>query len=240
MIHVLVDVDETVLSAPPGLNAKASSVMFKKVFNIDAHEEMIDNVGKTEKGIIKEVLEKIGVQQVSAEREPLTSEIPDEAYRTWADATAEELRTQPARVLPGVIELLTELSNNPSVRLSLLSGSSSYRAEAKLKSVNLDNFFRDPSTGKLIGVFGEMADRREQLFDMIKQNAADEDSFVVIDDSLVGARMAKDRNIPSIMVATGKATEEELRAFTPYVFSDLGEDRWREAVSIISGQQMQH
>ena len=48
MLHVLIDIDETILSVPEGINARASSLMFKKVFNLDADESMIDNVGKTE------------------------------------------------------------------------------------------------------------------------------------------------------------------------------------------------
>src|SRR3989344_9330482 len=103
MIHVLVDIDETVLSLPEGINRKASAVMFKKVFRIDAHEEMIDNFGKTEMGIIQEVLRKVGVSQRRTEREQLSAvEVPEEAYKVWAQATAQELKDHPARVLPGI------------------------------------------------------------------------------------------------------------------------------------------
>ena len=223
MVHVLFDIDETMLSLPKGINAKTSSVMFKKVFGVDANEEMIENIGKTEVGIIQEVLEKVGVSQ----------RVTEEAYKVWAQATEQEMKDHPARVLPGIPELLTALSKNPRIKLELLSGNSVWRAEAKLKSVHLDTFFRDPDTRQLNGVFGNMASTREQLFDIIKKQVIGGDKLVIIDDSLMGARAAQSYNLPMVMVATGKATEEQLQAFTPYVFSDFGENRWQEAVSLI-------
>src|SRR3989344_5130740 len=232
MIHVLVDIDETMLSVGEGINAKTSSVMFKKVFGVDGHEEMIDNVGKTEMGIIQEVLEKVGTNR-TPEQESSFAQIPEEAYQVWAQAMSEEFKNYPVRVLPGMVEFLTALSKNPNVRLGLLTGNSKDRAEAKLKSGNLDGFFRDPDTGQLNGVFGNMAPKRDQLFDIIKQQATSEDKFVIVDDSIIGARMAETHNIPIIMVATGRASEEQLRPFTTRVFSDFGQNRWQEAVSLI-------
>ncbi|EKD85814.1 MAG: HAD superfamily hydrolase [uncultured bacterium] len=235
MLHVLIDIDETILSVPEGINAKASSVMFKKVFGLDADEGMIDNVGKTEMGIIQEVLEKVGTVKSSPERESQVVDVPEEAYQVWGQSTSQELKNHPARVLPGIPELLTALSKDPHVKLGLLTGNSSERAEAKLKSAGLDTFFRDPETQKLIGVFGEMALKRDQLFDLVKRQATPEDRFVIVDDSLIGARMAQTHNIPIVMVATGKATEEQLSPFTPHVFSDFGENRWEQASSLIAG-----
>lgn len=113
MIRVLFDVDETILSLAPGMNRDASAVMFKKVFNVDTHEDVIDNIGKTEKGIIQEVLEKVGVRQSVTEQEPSFTEIPDEAYKVWAKATAELVAANPPRVLPGIPEFLTALSRDP-------------------------------------------------------------------------------------------------------------------------------
>src|SRR3989344_541746 len=122
MIHVFFDIDETLLSVPEGINAKASSVMFKEVFGVDAHEDMIENAGKTEMGIIKEVLEKVGIN----------AEVPQEAYKIWAQATRQELQDHPVRILPGIPELLAALSKNLKVKLLILTGNSVWRAEEKL------------------------------------------------------------------------------------------------------------
>lgn len=233
MIHVLIDIDETMLSVPEGINKKASARMFKQVFGLDAHEEMIDNVGKTEMGIIKEVLEKVGIRERLKDCKSFFVEVPEEAYKVWAQATTEELKDNPVKVLPGVPQLLDALSKNPNVKLGLLSGNSKERAEAKLKSAQLDVYFRNPETGQLNGVFGDMAPRRDQLFDIVKKQTTAEDHFVLIDDSLIGAKMSEHHNIPVIMVATGKATEQQLKHFTSHVFSDFGDNRWQEVVSVI-------
>ena len=224
MIHVLVDIDETMLSVGEGINAKTSAVMFKKVFGVEGHEEMIDNVGKTERGIISEVLEKL--------HSPVSA-IPKEAYQVWAQAMREQFIDHPVKVLVGIPEFLTSLSNNPNIKLGLLTGNSPERAEAKLKSGNLDGFFRDPNTSQLNGVFGSMVPRRNQLFEIIKQQTTSKDKFVIVDDSIIGAELAKEHNIPIILVATGSATEEQLKLFTPHVFPDFGDNRWQEAVSLI-------
>lgn len=224
MIYVLFDIDETLLSVPEGINAKSSSVMFKKVFGVDAHEELIDNVGKTEMGIILEVLDKVGVFKKT---------VPEEAYKIWAKAAEQLLKDQPVRILPGIIQLLSSLSKNPRIKLGIFSGNSPYRAEVKLKSAQLDNFFRDPNTNQLRGVFGNIAPSRDQLFDFIKKHATADEHFVIVDDSIIGARIAQKHNLPIILVATGKATMEQLKPFTSYLFPDFGEDRWQQAISLI-------
>lgn len=224
MLHVLVDIDETMLSVQKGINAKASSVMFNKVFNINANEEMIDNVGKTEMGIIQEILDKVGLKM----------EVLPVAYSVWGQETADQLRQHHPKVLEGIPELLIELSNNPQIKLGLLTGNSTARAEAKLHAAGLDLYFRDPKTQKLIGVFGEMAPKRDQLFDLLKEQSNSDDIFVIIDDSLIAARMAIKHSITIILVATGSATEDQLITYSHYVFPDFGKGRWKKAAQVIT------
>ena len=61
-----------------------------------------------------------------------------------------------------------------------------------------------------------------------------EDKIIILDDSLLGGEMAKKNNIPIILVATGKFSQEKLKPFTKYVFPDLGQDRWRKVIKIIN------
>ena len=121
MLHVLIDIDETILSVPEGINARASSLMFKKVFNLDADESMIDNVGKTEMGIIQEVLEKVGTVTSSSEHKSQVLEIPKEAYKVWGNTTSKELKDHPARILPGIPELLTALSKKSICEIGVVN-----------------------------------------------------------------------------------------------------------------------
>lgn len=223
MIQILMDIDETMVSVPPGINALSSKKMFKKVFRVDAHEEMINNVGKTEMSIIPEVLEKVGVK---------IEEVPNEAYSVWAQYLKEELLINPVRILPGIPEFLQALSAMPQIRLRLLTGNAPLRAMEKIASGGLDTFFLK-SDKSLDGVFGNEAPKRNMLFDILKNKSKKDDKFVIIDDSLLGAEMGKKYSIPMILIATGKATEQELKKYTNNVFPDLGESRWKEAISFI-------
>src|SRR3989339_1327144 len=111
MIHVLFDIDETMVSLPKGLNSRASGLMFKKVFNVNTNEETVDNFSKTESWIIKATLDKIGVK---------IKKVPVTAYKVWAEETSKMLLNIKAKVLPGIPELLDNLSENKKIKLSFL------------------------------------------------------------------------------------------------------------------------
>jgi phosphoglycolate phosphatase-like HAD superfamily hydrolase len=227
---VLFDIDETILKMPSGADARASRVMFQNVFQLDESEKSIDNTAKTEVGIINEVIWK--AQKVETGK-PKPIDIPNQAYKTWANATKLELsKTQPA-VLPGIKEMLEHLYKNPDIRIGLLTGNSYWRSEIKLQSVDLDNYFRDEH-GRLFGVFGNQRHKRSELLDFAIQNLLEaNEKLIIIDDSLLGAQMCKDKNILSILVATGNASLEKLRSFSPHAFSDFDNQRWLKATEII-------
>lgn len=228
---VLLDIDQTLLKAPEEANRDASGVMFRTVFNQEVDEGSINNVGMTEMGIIRAVLEK--ARGGSVEQEPSPIEVPEEAYKVWGDAAREAMRIKPATVLPGVKEFLDELVKDKEVKLGLLSGNSPWRAEAKLVSAGLDHYFRDES-GQLLGAFGNESEIRDNLIEIAKDRLGRPgDKAVLVDDSLIGAEMAKRHNVLAIMVATGSASVEVLSQHVPHVFSDFGEGRGREAANII-------
>ncbi|MFH0773254.1 MAG: HAD hydrolase-like protein [bacterium] len=223
MIQILMDIDETMVSVPPGVNVLSSKKMFKKVFNVDAHEDLINNIGKTEMSIIPEVLLKVGV---------IIEKVPTKAYFIWSQTLRKELLLNPVRVLPGISEFLQALTLLPKVKLKLLTGNAPLRAMEKLSSGNIEKYFLKPD-GSLDGVFGNEATKREMLFDILKSRGNKDDKFVIVDDSLLGAEMGKKYSIPMILVATGKATEKELKTYSENVFPDLGENRWKKAILII-------
>ncbi len=224
MIHVLFDIDETLLSVKHGINRRSSAIMFHKVFGADTDEETIQNAGKTEALIIREVMAHLGTK---------IRKVPEEAYRVWGEAAGTELEKNPPIVLPGIKELLEELSKKDFVKLALLTGNSPWRSEAKLVPCHLDHFFRDKKSHKLVGVFGDITEKRSDLIDFYKNNFSNKDKFVIIDDSLIGAKMSVEKHTPSILVATGKISVMELKKYSGYVFENFGENRWKQVVEII-------
>lgn len=224
MINLLVDIDGTILLVPREVDTNSSAIMFKKIFNIEASEEMVENSARPERYIISEVVKKFGI-------DPETK--LEAAYRAWGEANYELLKNNPGKIMPGIIELFDNLKNNPNVKLLLLTGNSRARAESKLKSTGLDVYFRDPKTQKLLGVFGEDGYTREELLLKFLKNKKTDDKFIILDDSLLGGQMAKKNNVPIILVATGKFSIEQLSPYSENVFEDLGEGRWKEVLRII-------
>lgn len=84
-----------------------------------------------------------------------------------------------------------------------------------------------------MGVFGDASPKRDELFTILKNSSVPEDKFIIVDDSLIGAKLAKDNNLMMIAVETGKAKKEDLILYTKHVFSDLGDDRWKDAIEIM-------
>ncbi|TSC86722.1 MAG: HAD superfamily hydrolase [Microgenomates group bacterium Gr01-1014_7] len=222
---VLFDIDDTLLVCGNETNVNASRKMFKQVFEIDADEDMIDNKGKTDKQIIGEVVALVkGCSSIDEVK------IPSEAFQVWAETLEDLLNLHPARILPGITELLDALSKKANVLLGLLTGNSPSRAKIKLENTKLEKYFKDKSG--LIGAFGDITNIRADLIRITKEKYRGY-THIIIDDSLIGAKMAKDSNVESILVATGNASAEELKEYSDYVFPDFGEGRWREAVEVI-------
>ena len=130
-------------------------------------------------------------------------------------------------------ELLTELTSNKEIKLGILTGNSLWRAEAKLESAKLDQYFRDEN-GQLMGAFGNESEERDGLIEIAKNRLGKPgDTQILVDDFLIGAEMAERHNISAVMVATGTSSVEELSAHVSHVFPDFGEERWREAADLI-------
>lgn len=222
---ILFDIDETLLSCGEA-NIAGSRVMFKRIFDIDASEESIKHTGKTEKAIIEEVVRL-------CKNYPFDQavDIPNKAFQVWAEEVAVYLKTHPPKILPGVVNLLENLLNLENTLLGILTGNSRLRADIKLKAAGLDKFFRDQK-GILRGAFGDISNKRSDLIFEAKEKYG-EGTYILIDDSLIAAKMAKENNIPSILVATGHASEEQLKQYSEFVFKDFGENRWKEAIKMI-------
>lgn len=225
---ILFDIDETLLSCKGDANAKGSEKMFREVFQIDANEEMINHTGKTEKANIETIIRL--VKGLSSDQEV---EIPNKAYQVWAEGTGEVLKNYPPLVLPGIKELLESLTKDPNIIIGLQTGNSRLRSEIKLKAARLDKFFMTENK-VLAGAFGDISNKRADLIPEAKAKYG-KGTYIVIDDSIVAGKMTKESDTPAILVATGKATEEELKQCSDYVFKDFGENRWQEVIKIING-----
>ena len=129
----------------------------------------------------------------------------------------EDLARQPnARALPGIRELLTELSLRNDVILGLLTGNYREGAVAKLQAAGLD-----PELFAL-GAFAEDGKRRADLVGVALEQASklagqscDPANVIIIGDTPRDIACAKETGCLVLAVATGKYSIEELSQYHP-------------------------
>ena len=148
-VLVLFDIDGTLLlSGRAGV--RGLNLAFDRVYGRAAVLDGIDLAGRTDRAIVIEALESIGL-----------STHPDEIARvrdTYCDCLAEEIVrpvTAPSGVLPGVVALLDALAERSSVSIGLLTGNFERGAAIKLGHFGLAPRFQ-------FGAFGDdHVDRRD-------------------------------------------------------------------------------
>lgn len=229
---IFFDIDHTLTASPKGVNGESSRLMFQEVLGINATEDSVEKVGMTEWGLLEKVVTQFPESKIN--NHAIRNGFPDEIGIRWAEILEELLKGKLSTLLPGMWEILVEISNQKDMKLALLTGNSYWRSEVKLKAVGLDEFFRD-RTGRLRGAFGNEARTREGLIAFAQDRFVyDHDTMSVVDDSLIGANMVRGRrDVFGIFVATGSATQEQLNISGKPVFKDLDEDRWKVAFELL-------
>lgn len=159
--------------------------------------------GRTDRGIMSEMLENAGIiadhQNLNHLSERYFSLLPD------------ELKLREGRVLPGVLELLERLVNDPRIRLGIVTGNMPQSARIKLEHFELWDYFK-------FGVYGHQAAKRRDLsepaWDSIRQHAdhLPPDSIVIIGDTELDVDLALTMKVRCLAVCTGGRDAELLQS----------------------------
>ncbi|HEX3783153.1 MAG TPA: HAD family hydrolase [Pseudonocardiaceae bacterium] len=176
--------------------------------------------GRTELDIMRESLRINGIQPSDEQVQALASALV-EGYETARD----ELLAR-GRALPGAVEVLRLLADNPGIYQSVLSGNLREVARIKLEVFGLDRYLDlgagaygddDPERPKLVAIAqARAAERTGVMF-------SNEDT-VVVGDTPKDVEAGLTAGVRVIGVATGKSTAEELaQAGAHYVIDDLCE-----------------
>lgn len=214
---VLFDIDGTLLSiAARELNVFALAL--EQVYGSAGDHESYSFAGKTDHQIAFELLSSTGRTQ--GEIEAGLSEM----RACYFELLEEMLAASSMEILPGVVELLDELERDTSVVLGLQTGNWETAAELKLTRFGLERYFR-------VGAFGDGHLDRQSLPAAARQRTrerlgheVDLRRSVVVGDTVLDVACARAWDMPSVGVATGSASQEELReAGADLVVGDLGE-----------------
>jgi phosphoglycolate phosphatase-like HAD superfamily hydrolase len=216
---LLFDIDATLLKTGyAGLRALDRS--FEQLYGVPEATKGIRPAGKTDPSIIREML-AASVPGLDPDRE-----IP-RVVEMYLEYLGEEVEVSPGfQVMPGVPELLEELSRIPHLVLGLATGNLEEGAYIKLRRAGLGSYFA-------FGGFGSDSENRTELVLAAIRRAKDHlngeippESIYVIGDTPRDILHAKEAGVRTVAVATGSSDTEELGRYDPdHLFEDFSATR---------------
>ena len=214
---VLFDIDGTILNCNRA--GKISLIeATREVFGTTGRMERVDFQGKTDPLILKESLESMGISQQDIEDK--TDTLKDKYFAHLE----KNIHNFEVYIYPGIMEILSILSERDDIILGLLTGNFTESAKIKLSRHDLNRFFP-------FGAFGDDAPIRDLLPDVAKKKISDMygvdvdfSSTYIIGDTVYDVRCAKYAGAVSIAVATGWSDMETLQKENPdYCFDNLSD-----------------
>ncbi len=208
---VLFDVDRTLIGRSQ-CHHDAFTHAFKKVYDVDTDIRIINYGGMTDPDISIQVLRKIGMN------DDLIFSKLDSCMDKIVEYFLENVKRDRIPILPGVEDLLKSLDRK-KVLLGLITGNLEPVAWGKLKSINIDQYFK-------LGGFGSDSIDRTELVKIAVKKATNDFNFngitFVIGDTPRDIKAGFEADTKTIAVATGTYTKEELKKFNPdFAFKNL-------------------
>jgi phosphoglycolate phosphatase len=212
---ILFDIDGTLISSG-GAGEHALKLAFTELYGIDDDMSGIEIAGRTDSGIILQVLRKNQIETT-----PENIEAYLDCYLRFLDL---ELPRREGRVLPGILELLVRLQAHPHIALALLTGNVARGAQKKLAYYGLWNFFE-------FGAFADDDADRNKLGGFAQARALEKygREFLGADIDVVGdtahdIACGKVIGARTIAVATGSFPLAKLEESSPdFAFENLGD-----------------
>jgi phosphoglycolate phosphatase-like HAD superfamily hydrolase len=215
---LLFDIDHTLLESG-GAGFRAMNRAFSEVYGVDDATRGIVPDGKTDPMLLREAI--AAMTHAPEDGEAAIHQLTELYLRLLP----QEMTTPPARLMPGVPELLAALSTRRSVLLGLLTGNFQPTAYVKLEVFGLDGFFD-------FGAFGSDSSDRIELppiavaraEELTGQTIGLGPHVVIIGDTQRDIHCALAWGATAVGVATGRSTVDELRnAGAHHVFEDLSD-----------------
>ncbi len=202
------DIDGTLISTG-GAGSDAMRSAFETVWRLPDSFTGVEFSGRTDRAIFKDALMNAGLHGDAFEADLRRFK------RAYFSHLPESLRTHEGLVLPGVVALLRELSQDDGSVLALGTGNFRGGAAMKLRHYGIDRYFESRRGG-----FGDDTEDRESLIGRAirsaKRGAGRNAEVLVIGDTVHDINAAKANNVIAVGVATGTTSEEAL--------SDAGAD----------------
>jgi phosphoglycolate phosphatase-like HAD superfamily hydrolase len=215
---LLFDIDGTLVNAG-GVGRVAVTNAMLKVYGTTGAIDAYDFRGRTDPRIVLDLLGEAGWTEADV-RARLDAYF--DAYLRELDALVGDGTR--VRTLPGVTDVVRELSGREDAVVGLLTGNIEPGARLKLRSTGLWPYFR-------IGAFGSDDVDRRRLPAVARRRALESlghdipfERVTIIGDTPLDVDCARASGACAVAVATGRHTGEELSACSPdALFTDLSD-----------------
>ena len=201
---LLFDIDGTLLLSG-GAGTRALSRTFQTLYGVGGDMKHIQVGGKTDRQIVREILDNEGLELDSAE----------ELLATYLGFLEQEIEVSEGfHVLPGARELVQEVAQDPRFLVGVATGNVQEGARMKLDRAGLSSYFA-------FGGYGSDAEDRTELIQIAARRGTEliapmppEEIFVIGDtprDISHGGRAGA----KTVAVATGAYSYDMLRSHEP-------------------------
>ncbi len=212
---LLFDIDGTLITSGGAGERALCEAMYQR-FGVEEDLTGITLAGATDALIARLLLEKHGV--------PVTPENCAALLDAYLQQLAKNLPLLKGRVLPGMLELLEKLRDQPQFVLALLTGNLVRGAELKLSHYGVWEFFE-------FGAFADDHHDRNELGHFAKARALEfqgedfpSDRIYVIGDTPKDVACGKAIGAKTVAIATGNYSMEDLAAHNPDIlFADFSD-----------------
>jgi len=211
-MHLLLfDIDGTLVRVN-GAGRRAVESALADVVGTDLTTDGVPFSGKTDPQIVRDIF--------AANEVATTDELVDEAVSVYAEVAVDALQPADVTVLPGVADLVDDLSQHSDVFLGLLTGNVRSMAHRKLDVVALADYFG-------FGAYGSDHADRNRLPEVALRRARAHTgrSFsgsetTIIGDTVRDIACGRFAGARCVGVATGSASRDELQEAGPDVLFD--------------------
>lgn len=231
-IAVLLDIDGTMVLEDTEFRKTSLDSFtygFKEVYHADATVYEIDYNGKTDRRIIREVLEHrgFGNDEINLHLDEMFREVTNYVSVKYAGIDPEGC------LIDGAKACLDELSGSGDCILGIVTGNTGGIAKLKLKKLGICDYFE-------VGAFGDSTEQRSELVESCISQAErkygislDRNAVYVVGDTPFDIACAKQSGTISVAVPTGKYSKEQLLKHSPaHIVDNL-----RELPSLIKSSQ---
>jgi phosphoglycolate phosphatase-like HAD superfamily hydrolase len=199
-VFLLWDIDGTLLDTR-GAGVKPLSNAIEFVINRKVGFDRHLLAGKTD----YEIIDYLTKDLISLS---LSNKMVDEILALYIQGLESNLLKAPVRVLGTVKFVLSEMAQEPHIRMGILSGNCMHGGRIKLKSGQILDYF-DPQYS-----FFASKDNKSRV-SLVESAVAKCETVIIVGDSPNDIQAAKYHNQPIISIASGLFTFEELDQLNP-------------------------